>query len=113
VTPTLLSNAERLPVESVPAALEPPPSLDLLACAQANIVFDDGPFQGRYFRTLFPFLDEVLRALGPDDPCRFVTMTASVQVGKTPLVTTSPSLRCRRRAALSWLSIRPKTAGLG
>ena len=87
VTPMLLSNVERLAVESVAAALAPPPVLDLLAWAERNIVFDDGPFRGPYSRTLFPFFDEVLRALGPDDPCRLVTMTASAQVGKTALAT--------------------------
>ena len=64
----LLSNAERLAVETVAAALAPPPALDLLAWAERNIAFDDGPFRGPYSRTLFPFFDEVLRAFGPDDP---------------------------------------------
>jgi phage terminase large subunit GpA-like protein len=85
--PVLLANPERLAVEIVAAALEPPPALDLLAWAECNIVFDDGPFRGPYSRTLFPFFDEVLRALSPTDPCRFVTMTASAQVGKTALAT--------------------------
>jgi len=83
----LLANPERIAFETVAAALEPPPALDLLVWAERNIVFDDGPFRGPYSRVLFPFFDEVLRALGPDDPCRFVTMTASAQVGKTALAT--------------------------
>ena len=83
----LLANPERLAIETVAAALEPPPALDLLAWAERNIVFDDGPFPGPYSRVLFPFFDEVLRALGPDDPCRFVSMSASAQVGKTALAT--------------------------
>jgi len=83
----LLANPERLAIETVAAALEPPPALDLLAWAERNIVFDDGPFPGPYSRALFPFFDEVLRALGPDDPCRFVSMSASAQVGKTALAT--------------------------
>ena len=40
----LLANPERLAVEAVAAALEPPPTLDLLEWAERNIVFDDGPF---------------------------------------------------------------------
>ena len=64
----LLANPERLAIETVAAALEPPPALDLLEWAERNIVFDDGPFRGPYSRTLFPFFDEVLRALSPDGP---------------------------------------------
>ena len=83
----LLSNPERIAIETVAAALEPPPALDLLDWAERNIVFDDGPFPGPYSRALFPFFDEVLRALGPDNPCRIVSMSASAQVGKTALAT--------------------------
>jgi phage terminase large subunit GpA-like protein len=81
----LIANAQRLGLETVAAALEPPPPVDLLAWAERNIVFDDGPFPGRYSRQLFPFFDEVLKALGPDDPARFVTLCGSAQVGKTVL----------------------------
>jgi phage terminase large subunit GpA-like protein len=83
----LLANAERLAVESVAAALEPPPALDLVTWAERNIVFEDGPFPGPYSRALFPFFDEVLRASGPSDACRFVSVMASAQVGKTALAT--------------------------
>jgi phage terminase large subunit GpA-like protein len=83
----LLASAERLAVEAAAAALEPPPTLDLLSWAERNIVFDDGPFKGPYNRALFPFFDEVLLALSPSDPCRDVTMAASAQVGKTGLAT--------------------------
>jgi phage terminase large subunit GpA-like protein len=95
MTPMLLANAERLAVEAVAAALEPPPILDLLAWAERNIVFDDGPFRGPYSRALFPFFDEVLRALSPADPCRYVSMMASAQVGKTALAAI---------ATLGWMS---------
>ena len=91
----LLANPERLAVEAVAAALESPPALDLLSWAERNIVFDDGPFKGPYSRALFPFFDEVLRALSPSDPCRYVTMAASAQVGKTALATI---------ATLGWMS---------
>ena len=60
----LLSNLERIAIETVAAALEPPPALDLLDWAERTIVFDDGPFPGPYSRALFPFFDEVLRASG-------------------------------------------------
>ena len=42
----LLSNPERLAIETAAAALEPPPVLDLLDWAERNIVFDDGPLPG-------------------------------------------------------------------
>jgi phage terminase large subunit GpA-like protein len=83
----LIANAQRLALETTAAALEPPPAVDLLAWAERNVVFDDGPFPGPYSRQLFPFFDEVLKALGPEDPCRFVTLCASAQVGKTALAT--------------------------
>ncbi|MGA2638442.1 phage terminase large subunit family protein [Methylocella sp.] len=82
---TLLANPERQMLETIAAALEPPEPIDLLSWAEANIAFDDGPFQGPYSRTLFPFFDAILRALSPDDPCRIVTLSASAQVGKTTL----------------------------
>ena len=34
---------------------------------------------------MFCYFDEVLRALGPDDPARIVTLMASAQIGKTIL----------------------------
>jgi phage terminase large subunit GpA-like protein len=83
----LLANARRLAIEAVSAALEPPPTLDLLEWAERNIIFDDGPFKGPFNRQLFPFFDEPLRALSPSDPCRNVTMAASAQVGKTAMAT--------------------------
>ena len=72
-------------LETIAAALQPAPPIDYLSWAERNIVFEDGPFQGPYNRQLFPFFDEVLRALSPEDPCRFVTLSASAQVGKTSL----------------------------
>ena len=69
----MLANTERLGLEVLAAVLEPPAPIDLLAWAEAHVVFDDGPFQGPYNRNLFPFFDAILRALGPEDPCRYVT----------------------------------------
>ena len=82
-----IANSARIMQETLLAALTPPPSIDLIAWAEANISFDDGPFPGPYSRQLFPFFDEVLRALGPEDPARFITVSASAQVGKTALAT--------------------------
>jgi phage terminase large subunit GpA-like protein len=79
------ANAQRIALESIACALEPPAPIDFLAWAENNIVFEDGPFRGPYSRALFPFNDEILRALSPDDPCRFVTFMASAQCGKTVL----------------------------
>ena len=58
----MLANIERLGLEVLAAVLEPPAPIDLLAWAEAHVVFDDGPFQGPYNRNLFPFFDEILRA---------------------------------------------------
>ena len=81
----MLANIERLGLEVLAAVLEPPAPIDLLAWAEAHVVFDDGPFQGPYNRNLFPFFDEILRALSPEDPCRYVSVMSSAQVGKTTL----------------------------
>ena len=81
----LLANPERLALEVVASALEPPAEIDFLAFAEQHVTFDEGPFPGPYSRQLFPFFDEILRALGPRDPCRYVTMMSSAQVGKTTL----------------------------
>ena len=43
----------------------------------------DGAFPGPYNPCLFPFFSEILRALSPINPCRFVTFMGSAQVGKT------------------------------
>ncbi|MGF7160137.1 phage terminase large subunit GpA-like protein [Rhodoligotrophos appendicifer] len=82
-----ITNAQRLAMEALAEVLSPPPPVDYLAWAEANIVFSEreSPFPGPYNRTLFPYFDEVLRALGPEDPCRFVTMMKSAQLGGTVL----------------------------
>ncbi len=83
---TLLANAERLAHESIAAAFKPNPPVDYLAWAEANVVFDDAsPFPGPWNRVLFPYFDEILRALSPQDPCRYVTLMSSAQLGKTEL----------------------------
>lgn len=79
----ILANAERLAMEAMAKAFEPPPVIDYLAWAEQNVVIEEGDFPGPYNRTLFPYWDEVLRALGPEDPCRFVSVAKSAQVGGT------------------------------
>lgn len=81
----VIANAERVVMLAVAAALEPPPPVDYLRWAERNIEFSrrESPFPGPYNRNLFPYFDEVLRALSPDDPCRVVTLKASAQIGKT------------------------------
>ncbi|MFL9824360.1 phage terminase large subunit family protein [Rhodoplanes sp. SY1] len=83
--PILLADPTRLAAEAAAQVLEPPPPVDYLAWAEANIVFSDreSPFPGPYNRALFPYFDEILRALSPDDPCRTVTLAGSAQIGKT------------------------------
>lgn len=80
----MLANPERMALEAISAALMPPPPIDYLAFAENHIVLD-GPFAGPYNRARFPFFDEILRALSPDDPCRIVTLMSSAQCGKTTM----------------------------
>lgn len=80
-----IANAERLVMEAMAAAIEPPPPVDYIRWAEDNIVFTkrESEFAGPYNRQLFPYFDEILRALSPDDPCRIVTLMGSAQIGKT------------------------------
>lgn len=79
---TLLANPERLVREAVAAALRPAPPIDYLDFAERHIVFDD-PIPRPFDRTKFPYFVEILRALSPSDPCRYVTVISSAQIGKT------------------------------
>jgi len=82
-----VGNAERLGWEVMAEVMEPPPPVDYLAWAEQNIVFTgrESPFPGPYNRDLFPYFDEILAALGPDDPCREVSFRKSAQLGGTVL----------------------------
>src|SRR5690242_16757721 len=75
----ILANAERLAMDAMAGAFSPPPIIDYLAWAAENVSIDGKP----YNREAFPYFDEVLRALSPEDPCRFVTLMGSAQIGKT------------------------------
>lgn len=81
----MLANVDRLAREVIAAALRPPPGVDYLAWAERHVVIEEGSYPGPYNRALFPYFDEILRALGPEDPCRFVTLAGSAQIGKTTL----------------------------
>jgi len=82
---TALANAERIALSAMAGAIEPPALIDYLNWAEENVVIDEGSFPGPYNRSLFPYFDEILRALSPTDPCRFVTLQGSAQVGKTTI----------------------------
>jgi phage terminase large subunit GpA-like protein len=81
----MLANAERLAMEALAGAMEPPPQIDYLGWAEHNITSRRDRSPGPYNRALFPYFDEILRALSPDDPCRFVTLQGSAQIGKTTI----------------------------
>lgn len=85
--PILLANAKRLAEDVLAEVLTPPPPVNYLAWAEANISFSEreSPFPGPYNVDLFPYFSEILTALGPDDPCRTVTLSKSAQLGGTVL----------------------------
>lgn len=80
-----VANAVRIGREVLADIWSPPPEVDYLRWAEDNIVFSkrESPFPGRYNRDLFPYFDEILRALSPADPCRIVTVAKSAQLGGT------------------------------
>jgi phage terminase large subunit GpA-like protein len=83
---TLLANPARILHEGLAAALTPPEPIDYLAFAVDNVVFGPGePRPGPWDRRAFRYFDEILRALGPGDPCRIISVAASAQCGKTVL----------------------------
>lgn len=88
MTSIQIANAERIVALAAARALEPPPPIDYLKFAEEHIVFSsrESQFPGPYNRRNFPYFDEVLRALSPDDPCRYVTLKCSAQIGKTVML---------------------------
>jgi phage terminase large subunit GpA-like protein len=85
--PIILANPRRVAEDVLTETLTPPPPVDYLAWASRNISFSEreSPFPGPYNPDLFPYFSEILRALGPDDPCRTVTLSKSAQLGGTVL----------------------------
>ena len=81
---TMLANPERLAHEAIAAAFRPAPPIDYLAFAEQHVSFDE-PIPGPFNRALFPYFTEILRALSPQDPCRFVSIVSSAQIGKTTI----------------------------
>jgi len=88
LTSIQIANAERVAALAAARAWEPPPPVDYLKFAEEHIVFSarESQFPGPYNRRTFPYFDEVLRALSPDDPCRYVTLKCSAQIGKTVMM---------------------------
>lgn len=88
MTSIQIANAERVVALAAARAWEPPPPIDYLKFAEEHIVFSarESQFPGPYNRRTFPYFDEVLRALSPDDPCRYVTLKCSAQIGKTVMM---------------------------
>jgi phage terminase large subunit GpA-like protein len=80
-----LTNVERLAMEAMASAFDVSSPIDYLAWAEQNVTIGEGSFQGPYNRGLFPYFDEILRALSPDDPCRYVSLIGSAQIGKTTI----------------------------
>jgi phage terminase large subunit GpA-like protein len=82
-----VANPERMASIAMADILQPPPPVDYLFWAEDNIVFTkrESPLPGPYNRSLFPYFDEILRALSPEDPCRIVTLSKSAQLGGTVL----------------------------
>lgn len=85
--PIALANVDHIVDTVLAETLQPPPPIDFEAWAVANIRFSEreSSFSGPYNPKLFPFFGEMLRALGPDDPCRIVTIAKSAQIGGTVL----------------------------
>lgn len=82
---THLANAWRDTLSAAAAIWMPPPPVDLEQWAVENIVIAEGDFPGPYNKGLFPFWSEPLKAMGPDDPCRIISIHGSAQLGKTIL----------------------------
>jgi phage terminase large subunit GpA-like protein len=84
---TLLANPVQVALLAAAQVIAPPPPVDYEMWAVENIEFSkrESAFPGRYDPKAFPFFSEILRALGPDDACRFVTLKKSAQIGGTVL----------------------------
>jgi len=85
--PTFLANAAALMLQAAALAIQPPERVDFEHFAVDNIVFSkrESSLTGPYNPQAFPFFSEILEGLGPDDPCRIVTLQGSAQIGKTVL----------------------------
>lgn len=82
-----LSNARHLALMAAAQVIKPPDEIDFVKWATENVVFSkrESAFPGPYNTDLFPFFTEILKAFGPDDPCRVITLKKSAQIGGTVL----------------------------
>lgn len=79
-----LAGAARRAALVMAEVLEPPPPVDYNAWAAEHLVFGpESPFPGPYDPDRLPFFKRPLECLGPDDPCRVVSLCGSAQIGKT------------------------------
>ena len=84
LTQTHLANPDWVLADVLAAGFVPPPPVDLVQWAKDNIFFDkDDDFPGPFNFDRFPFLVDILRALQPDHPCRWVTLAKSAQSSGT------------------------------
>lgn len=83
--PTILAKAAALMLSAAAAVIQPPEAVNYEQWAVQNVVYRGGPLPGPYNPSTFPFFTEILNALGPDDPCRVITLKKSAQVGGTEL----------------------------
>jgi len=78
------ANPDKVAALIFAAVVTPPPPVDLHAWACDNVVFgSDSPAPGAYDPAKYPWNEEILRALGPDDPCQEVGLKKSIQLGGT------------------------------
>jgi phage terminase large subunit GpA-like protein len=84
---TILANAAVIMLQVAAAVIQPPEEVNFERWAIENIVFSkrESSLPGAYNPKIFPFFTEILAALGPDDPCRMVTLKKSAQIGGTVL----------------------------
>jgi len=84
---TYLANPAAILRNAAALAIAPPEDVDYLAWATGHIAFSkrESDYPGPYNPELFPFFTEILKAFGPDDPCRIVTLMKSAQLGGTVL----------------------------
>lgn len=83
---TFLTNPAWLVADAMSEGIAPPPPVDLNKWAREKVRFGtESPFPGRYNPDKFPFFEEILTALSPEDPCQTVALKKSAQLGGTVL----------------------------
>src|ERR1035437_9538277 len=79
----MLANAERLAMEAMAAAFEPPPPIDYLAWAERNVIIEEGSVPGPFQPALFPFFGGILGGVLAGCSLRFVRLVGLGQVWQT------------------------------